>query len=241
MEIHLPADFEQLGEYQLLQTRLGRAGAAWAFLRCAVRLAYSAQECGVGWLRGQHVELLRGQLNLDAGTDADAATAAFRALIDSGWLKEREDGALYCPRFEKDNGHLAPDYLPPHMKANAASLFARRQKRVEQQVAEQGLLIAPAVFTRPDGQPMNPAEARRCTMIVKWVDNATFRAADRQPSEFTEGVMQSAWRLGEQMNDDALKAACKLVSDRQQHPMLRGMPTETLLPQLPELVRMVER
>ena len=233
MILHLPSDFEQLAEYRLLKAEVGPALATHLVLRLWSDLAYAANDCGLGWLDGRQVALFISSLP----SPVDHSTPFFEEIVRAGWLVEKEPGRYFSDRFEKLHPHLAPGFVPQQRRAAYLKHYDDRDRKAEAAALQQSLQLVPAAFRRPDGTTMAPDEAQRCMVIIKRADNATARPRDREPAEYTEGLMQSAWRLAQAWNDEQIQIALRKVFEQRSHPRLNGLPTERLIVDLPELFR----
>lgn len=225
--LHLPADFERLPEFRALAGEHGEASATHLLMRLWVELAYAASVNGLGMV-GQPMAAM---------FERSLPAPGVSALLKCGLLKE-VDGGYHCHRFAQTNEHLDPAHVPQHIRGANVSKFVRAQRRAQHEVMQQGLLLVPEKFVRPDGHPMSAEESRRCLFVVKTMDNALFRP-DRAPHEFTEGLMHDALRLATVWNDDQVAMAAEQIVRNRAHPLLSGMNTEKLLAGLPDLLRRV--
>lgn len=218
-------------EYRQLKADCGALLASHLVLRLWSDLAYAAADCGLGYLSGRKVDLFID--SLPTGGDQPL----FDALARAGWLVEKEPGRWFCDRFQKLHPELAPGFVPVARRAAQLKHYDDRDRKAEARALQQSLLIVPEAFRRPDGAPMSPEESHRCIVVVSRCDGALGRRTDRDPAEYTEGLMQSAWRLAQAWTDEQIGLACRAVFAKREHPRLNGLTTEQLLERLPDLMR----
>lgn len=222
MDIHLPIDLESRQEFRLLRLHIPDARTlVFLFFRLWREFGYEAQSTG----RVGH--LSTASLNLLAADFPDLKADLACSLVEAR-LIEPAEGGYHCELFARSNKHLDPNARPMHLRAADVSAWARRQKHVVAEAAQQSLLVDEKIFADAEGAPLAPDEVRRLTVLVKSCDNALFRA-DRTPAQFTTGLVLDALTVLREHTEDEIQLVLDQLARKRTHPAVKGLTAEALL------------
>lgn len=204
----------------------------------------------VGFLSDTQMELLEEEVRaaLTQGgqgarqpgcTSTGQPTIAELLTMPNGFLvrctapdtESRVPDGYFCPLFASENRHLSPNHLPVQRQGGIARGVSLNRKRLEVDATKQALLLAPDLFRRSTGEPMDATEVNRVIMLVKLLDNYTGRR-NRLSSEFTPGLIQDAYAVLLQHESNEIDRVCVWLRAKQSggrnHPALPET-TEDLL------------
>ena len=234
-QLNLPVDLERLPEYRLLCGQLRARGsvaslpppevfASHLFLRLFVELAYAARSTNRPGYLGPAKALFEESVGAMFGDDCKPL-----ALLQACTLLEERDGDLFCSLFARGNEHLAGNHISKEKRGQRRSEFVRQEKELTHLALTQVQLIPPLKFRRADGTVLTPVEVSKAMLVVTRVDRA-LKQPNRQPGEFTEGLIADAAAVGMAHSQDTIKEVCFWLLEAREHP---GTPktTEQILAQ----------
>ncbi|MBI4663598.1 MAG: hypothetical protein HY735_32760 [Verrucomicrobia bacterium] len=220
--LQIPVDFASRTEFRLLERAVEKPGAATVlFLYLWRAVAYAAENGRLGSLSRDEAALL-------------AEDTAFLGLENpislltapNGFLVSDGDG-YFCPLFAADNKALSPNFVPIQRQGGLARGVVMKRRSLEGVAQQQSLLLDPALFKRPDGNPMSPDEINRAIMLIKLLDGYLGRRA-RLNSEFSPGLVADAYRADRAYSEDTINRFCSwLYVQRQSHAGHPGLPETT--------------
>lgn len=234
--IIIPVDMESRGAFRQLERALGKPGAAALVFFLFRELAYAAENAPVGVLRDDQAPLFADAVKEwapDALTLLSGPVGLLsRAPDNSGWL---------CPLFAQHNRHFSPDHISLHKLGGLARGVKAAAQRLELEGQQQSLLLDPALFRTPEGNPFTPDETRKVMMLIRLFDNYLGRRERRQ-AEFTPGLVLDAWRVLHRHSEACVQQVCLWFHRRRDSLTHPGLPrtTEQVLADFAHYASLVE-
>lgn len=200
MITHLPADFELWFPYKELAIRLGSPGAAFVFNRVWSDLAFQTRVHGqAGIYKKEYLSHLENSVK--------EVPDAMRALLNSGFCKERRNGDWWCPIFSCYNYHLDHSYVP----ADPAWLQAWTDWFNDMMEVGRTLhrRVRPLAWYLPEnGAAVSEKLMNRALVLCNILDRILTRKA-RKPDDIAVPTVQNALRVCIKHSDAKLAVITK--------------------------------
>lgn len=235
MTAQLPLDLTSLPPFRALEGSLKSHEALWVWWTLWRELSYLAQE-GVcpGRVRAEDRPIIERTLGVPDQPDLTGETL-WKLLVDSRLLKaDGEDWV--CVRFAALNGGGGGSRSSAQRGGDMRA-FQARQRRLEGEAFQQGLLLGDKVMVTSDGAKLPEGTQQRVTRLIIACDNALFQA-QRAAHGYTEGLVQDALRVLARFSDEEIDRVVRFVASKRNHALLST--TEKLLPKFAEIVPLLE-
>src|ERR1700723_660878 len=158
--VRLPLDLTQIPPFREIKGALGAGEAHMLWWELWRELGYHCQEgVTLGRLPNSAVHGFKSALT-EQGLDAEKG---FAALVGSKLLVGDEEGYT-CPRFTLLNADLKTagrERIGAYMKQ-----FNQRQRKLDETVLRQALLISDHKFVDEDGNPLQHEEVRKVQRLI---------------------------------------------------------------------------
>jgi hypothetical protein len=236
MTAQLPLDLTSLPPFRAMEAKLGPASALFLWWTAWRELAYLTQEgVSAGRIRVQdRAPFVQG---LSDGSEGKNGTneALWNLLVESRLLKaDGEDWV--CVRFAALNGGGGGSRSSAQRGGDMRA-FQARQRRLDGEAFQQGLLLGDKVMVTSDGAKLPEGTQQRVTRLIIACDNALFQP-QRAAHGYTEGLVQDALRVLARFSDEEIDRVVRFVASKRNHALLST--TEKLLPKFAEIVPLLE-